>query len=167
MPTDDFDKVDSDDLPSMDETAGAGESVSDLTDPPSTSAEEAARTPSVPAPRRAPRVRARTSRSGYAADVAADDHVSKLLAQTLQDRKQRFDQRASVFRWVMRIVPSSLVATIALVAWLAVHGKVGDAVYIAFISAMAAQSFALILTLVTSLYRSEQQAAAKAEKTPK
>lgn len=88
-------------------------------------------------------------------DVDRDKLVSKLLEQALNDRTQRHGQRRILFSTVMIIVPLAIAVTILMMGLLIWQREVGDAVYIAFISAMAVQSFALIATLARNLYRED------------
>lgn len=90
---------------------------------------------------------ARISESKLKGDVDRNEVASKLLQQALNDRTQRHGQRRILFLTVMIIVPVAILVTVLMMTALMLFREVGDAVYIAFISAMAVQSFALIATL--------------------
>lgn len=98
---------------------------------------------------------AKISESKLKGDVDRNEVASKLLQQALNDRTQRHWQRKILFLTVMLIVPAAIIVTVVMMGALMFTREVGDAVYIAFISAMAVQSFALIATLARNLYRDE------------
>lgn len=94
-------------------------------------------------------------------DVTRDVGATRILDQIIKEREQRHWQRQLLFWAVMIIVPVSLLATLVMMVVLVSRG-VGDIVYVAFISAMAVQAFALIATLARNLYQREPQIGAQA-----
>lgn len=104
--------------------------------------------------------------SALGGDVERDSLASDLLKQALSDRKQRYDQRKTLFRLIMLIVPGALFLTVVMMGVVIWSGGVGDAVYVAFISAMAVQSFALIATIARNLYRDESSSSKDAGPPP-
>lgn len=93
-------------------------------------------------------------------DQPTSSTTDELMQQILKDRRQQYGQRNILFRVVIGVVVTAIVAVIGLVAFLALTDRIeGNTIYSVFISGMTIQAFALVAIIARHLYPSGRREA--------